>query len=232
MPDQLFVTFDNAGKDRAVAQVVVRNTGSSAAQVSISQGDWDRAENGDNQFLPLNSTAGSCGKLLSVFPLSLRLEPNATGTIRITYAGTASLASECWNAVILEPLPQRTVVAGSALRYVMRSAVKVYVVPPGARREGAIADMQFVHTPNRSLSIAFRNLGGAHLYTRGRAEFRTADNVVAAEVPVAEFPTLPGAQRKILVKVPKLARGRYVAIVLLDFGGSEIAAGELEIDVR
>jgi hypothetical protein len=58
------------------------------------------------------------------------------------------------------------------------------------------------------------------------------DNSLAATIPVAEFPTLPGALRRLELDVPtSLAAGSYVALALIDFGGTEIAAGQLELTV-
>ena len=41
-----------------------------------------------------------------------------------------------------------------------------------------------------------------HLLAKGRLEFRRLDNTLAMQVPIAEFPTLPGAVRKLMVDVP------------------------------
>jgi hypothetical protein len=49
------------------------------------------------------------------------------------------------------------------------------------------------------------------------------------QVPIAEFPTLPGATRKVMVDVPSgLAAGDYVVLALLDFGGAELVAGQID----
>ena len=42
----------------------------------------------------------------------------------------------------------------------------------------------------------------------------------------------PGAFRDVLVRVPTtLAAGRYVAIALLDYGGAEIKAAQVEFEI-
>jgi P pilus assembly chaperone PapD len=249
--DPLTVTIPNAGPARTVVKVIVRNPHATGAQVVISRGDWTRTEDGENRFLSYGSTPTSCGALLSVYPLSLRIDPKGAETLYIAYEGSRTLTRECWNAVILEEPPKASGSRGPALLYVLRTAVKVHVVPPGATRDGAIEGISIVNTPSlpkpskaetprkgaskasgRSLSISFRNLGGMHLATRGNIQFRRIDNSIAAEIPVAEFPTLPGARRNLLVDIPQLAAGRYVVLAMLDFGGAEIAAGEIELAQR
>jgi hypothetical protein len=83
------------------------------------------------------------------------------------------------------------------------------------------------------LVIDFRNSGQVHLLASGRIEIRRIDNSVAAEIPVHEFPTLPGALRKLVLDIPpSIAAGRYIALALIDFHGAEIAAGQLELSLR
>jgi len=69
------------------------------------------------------------------------------------------------------------------------------------------------------------------LWVRGTMEYRRPDNSIAATDSIAEFPVLPGARRRVAVRVPKLAAGSYVALALLDYGGSEIAAGQIAVRV-
>jgi len=83
------------------------------------------------------------------------------------------------------------------------------------------------------IAIQFRNDGQVHLTAKGRIEFRRLDNSVAGQLTIAEFPTLPGAVRQLDLKVPStIPPGTYIALALIDFGGAEIAAGQLELNLR
>jgi len=65
------------------------------------------------------------------------------------------------------------------------------------------------------------------------AEFRRLDNTLAMQVPIAEFPTLPGATRKLMLDVPSgLAPGDYVVLALIDFGGAELVAGQIDYQAK
>src|SRR2546425_1199627 len=83
----------------------------------------------------------------------------------------------------------------------------------------------------RELALAFRNSGGMPLWVHGKVEFRRLNNAVAATADVPEFPVLPGALRRVAVALPALARGRYVALALLDYGGSDIAGAQVVVEV-
>ena len=72
-----------------------------------------------------------------------------------------------------------------------------------------------------------------HLLAKGHLEFRRLDNTVVTQVPIAEFPTLPGATRKVMIDVPgNLAAGDYVVLALIDFGGAELVAGQIDYQAK
>ncbi len=247
--DPLEVTMLTAGASRASASFSLQNTSDKPVQASITRQDWDRQENGDNRFL----APGSSGKSLTVSPLSIRVEPHSSRVVRLAVQTDAALSRECWDIVFVEEVPQRAATKGNSLQYIFRTGVKVYVAPPGLTRDGAVEDMAVVVAPpakaaaatktasavaapapaKKQIAIRFHNTGGMHLLAKGRLEFRRLDNTVATQVPIAEFPTLPGAARKVLVDVPSdLAAGDYVVLALIDFGGAELVAGQIDYQAK
>jgi len=248
--DPLEVTLLTVGSDRVSGSFSLTNTSDAPVQATISRSDWDRAENGDNHFLAAGSTGKSCGQMLSVSPLSVRIEPHSSRVVRLGVQTDAALARECWDIVFIEEVPQRAPTKGNSLQYIFRTGVKVYVAPPGLARDGAIENMEMVDVPaksatparnasassapaKRQVAIRFHNTGGMHLVAKGHLEFRRLDNSVAREVPIDEFPTLPGATRRVLVDIPAdLAAGDYVVLALIDFGGAELVAGQIDYQAK
>jgi P pilus assembly chaperone PapD len=252
--DPLEVTILAAGTNRVSASFSVSNTSDEAVQASITRSDWDRAENGDNHFLPPGTSGTSCGDNLSISPLSIRVEPHTSRIIRLAVQSGAAVTKECWDIFFLEEVPKRASSKGNSLRYIFRTGVKVYVAPPGLSRDGAIENMAVEDVPvtpstasttraktvtnvppatKRQISVRFHNTGGMHLISKGRLEFRRLDNSLAMQVPIAEFPTLPGATRKVMVDLPAgLAPGDYVVLALLDFGGAELVAGQIDFQAK
>jgi P pilus assembly chaperone PapD len=246
--DPLEVTILAAGTNRVASSFSLNNTSDNPVQATISRSDWDRAENGDNRFLAAGSTGMSCGSMLTISPLSVRIEPHTSRVVRLAVQTGAALTRECWDIVFIEEVPQRTTTKGNSLQYIFRTGVKVYVAPPGLTREGAIEDMAVVDAAvakpasassaqppaaKRQISIRFHNTGAMNLVAKGRLEFRRLDNSLATQVPIGEFPTLPGAVRKLLVDVPSdLAAGDYVVLALIDFGGAELVAGQIDYQAK
>jgi P pilus assembly chaperone PapD len=252
--DPLEVTMTTAGNSRVSASFSLSNTTDAPVQATITRQDWNRVENGDNRFLPAGSTGTSCGAMLSASPLSIRIDPHTARIIRLGVQNAAALSKECWDIFFVEEVPQRAPVKGNSLQYIFRTGVKVYVAPPGLARDGQVEDMSVEDVPvkpaasataaklsmtatppatKRQISIRFHNTGGMQLLAKGRLEFRRLDNTLAMQVPITEFPTLPGAVRKLSVDVPSgLTPGDYVVLALIDFGGAELVAGQIDYQAK
>jgi P pilus assembly chaperone PapD len=252
--DPLEVSILAPGTDRVAASFSLTNTSDAPVQATISRSDWDRVENGDNRFLAAGSSGNSCGQMLSVSPASVRIEPHTSRVVRLAVQTNAALSRECWDIVFIEEVPQRATSKGNSLQYIFRTGVKVYVAPPGLPRDGGIENMEIVDAPakgatsaarpastastastasKKQVAIRFHNTGGTHLVAKGHLEFRRLDNSLAREVPIDEFPTLPGATRRVLVDIPAdLAAGDYVVLALIDFGGAELVAGQIDYQAK
>jgi hypothetical protein len=252
--DPLEVTMVTAATTRVSASFSLSNTSNEVVQASITRSDWDRAENGDNRFLPAGSSGTSCGPMLTVSPLSVRVEPHTSRIVRLGVQPGAAVAKECWDIFFVEEVPRRASTKGNSLQYIFRTGVKVYVAPAGLTRDGAVEGMavedvavapatssstaatipaSVPKATKRQISVLFHNTGGMHLLSKGRLEFRRLDNTLAAQVPVLEFPTLPGATRKVMVDLPSgLAPGDYVVLALIDFGGAELVAGQIDYQAK
>ena len=244
--DPLEVTLVTAGQNRVAGTFAVANTTDEPVQATITRQDWDRVENGDNRFLPAGTSGNSCGAMVTASPLSIRVDPHTTRTIRIATQNASGLAKECWDIFFVEEIPRRSTTSGNSLQYIFRTGVKVYVAPPNLARDAAVENMAVEEAPQtatlaansptaskRQIAISFHNTGGMHLLAKGRLEFRRLDNSLAMEVPIPEFATLPGALRKLSVDVPSgLAVGDYVVLALIDFGGAELVAGQIDYQAK
>ncbi len=237
---------------QAVHTMRVRNESAERVQAVVTIEDWERDEEGNNRFLPAGTHARSCAAALEVFPMTVALDPGMSATVRISFRGAPAQAASCWSIVFLENrATQRS--AGRQLQYTVRTGVKVYAATAGAVRDGAIDAMAVsemaseVRTPRQpsdgpasgasvadsaALELRFRNVGDVQLQVAGTVEVRRADNSVAHRAELSTFPVLPAQHRLVRTGLPPLPRGRYMVLAMLDFGGTEIVAGQLEYEVR
>jgi P pilus assembly chaperone PapD len=221
----------------------VTNDSDKPVQAFIEIQDWDRDEKGGNRFFPSGSVAQSCKDRVKVFPMTLRLEPRRSETMRVSFDGDST--ANCWSIVFIQASEPRPELKKSAITYVIRTGVKVYVEPASAKRDGEIEEVRVAMARRlpagagkdsvdvREVQITFHNMGEAHLRTHGSVELRKSDNSLAGKLEIPEFPSVPGAVRRISLPLPKdLAPGAYVALALLDFSGQEIAAGQADFAVK
>lgn len=232
--DQLEMVFRAEPGNPRLGIINLRNEGDRAVQAVVKLEDWDRSEEGTNRWYPQGTVAGSCGAMLDIFPRSVSLEPGAAQAVRITLDSTVTLTKECWAAAIVEVAQPRQ--AGTGVMNVIRTATKLYVMPQGLTQRGEVVAMGRAVLPPRAadsdsvaaLAVTFHNSGERHLETRGELQFRRPDNSVAATLPVPAMYTLPGARVTRHVPFPALPAGRYVILAILDYGGDELAAGQIE----
>jgi P pilus assembly chaperone PapD len=226
---------------RRTGVVTVRNDGATRAQATVSIEDWDRAEDGGNRFFTAGTMTQSCAKAMKVFPLALNLAPGESQAVRITMDSSATAASaECWSVVLVETTLPDVNASGRTLLYRLRTGVKVYAMPRGLTLDGQVAEVA-MHpgtAPDSTgqikdtVEVAFQNTGTKHVVARGKVEIRRPDNTTVAVVELPLAYALPGATMRVRTAIPSLNAGRYVVLAVMDFGGAEIAAAQLEHEVR
>jgi P pilus assembly chaperone PapD len=228
-------SLDPAGN--RVGAFTVSNDTPSPQQITLYANDWDRDEDGNNRFYPLGTLANSCKGRIQIFPQNTRLAPKASTSIRVGLLPSDTSRTGCWTIVFAETAPAAGR-AGTKLAFVTRIGVKVYVTGQATAGLDATIDSMSVipgterDSAKRDVSVVLHNTGGQALTARGTLEFRTLDNAVAAKASVDDTPVLPGALRRIRIPVPaNLAPGKYIALVVLSYGGSDDVAGQVEVDV-
>lgn len=221
--------------------LVVRNEGDVRGQATIKIEDWDRAESGTNRFFEAGTLPRSCARALRVFPLTLNLAAGEAQSVRVDFDSTQApgiAGRECWSVVLVESTVPQMGANGRMLLYRLRTGVKVYALPRGLTTEGQVADVAVITAIRDSaqasdtVEVAFQNTGTKHVVAHGRVEVRRPDNSTVAIVDLPAAYALPGSTMRVRAALPALPVGRYVVLAVVDYGGSEIAAAQLEHEVR
>ena len=227
----------NSRTEREVV-IGVRNEGDKSVQAVVRLEDWERKADGTNNWFQFGTRPGSCGKALTVFPLTMNLEPGASQSVRVVLDSTYTASAECWAGAVVETV-QPVSKGGQQIGYVLRTAVKLYVQPVGLQMNGDITDLKVVddgsagaaRDSSKQMMVEFENSGFRHVVAQGTVEFRRADNSVAARVALPNVYALPGARQFVKAMMPRLEPGKYVMLATYDFGGAEIAAAQIEYEV-
>lgn len=237
---ELFLTAGAAGSVSATFNV--RNTSRTAQTVQIERQDWDRQENGRNRFLSAGAVTGTCHPAIEVFPTIAQLDAGQTQVVRVTYTGGARERA-CWSAVSVGTAPVPPDTAGVQLVVNLEHIVKIYVDPPTPTRTIEIGELDVVRavaqpgsmapdSTSRDVMVTVRGSGNAQARVKGSVEYRTAADSVVATVRIDEFPVLPGAVRRLHSRMPALPAGRYIVLVMFDYGGQDLIAGQIELEIQ
>jgi hypothetical protein len=95
--------------------------------------------------------------------------------------------------------------------------------------------MEAARDGKQGLEIHASNRGNVHIQSdASKVAFRNQAGATIETVPISPFSVLPGHQRTVFVELPeagksKLEKGKkYSALAVIDYGGNDLVAGELE----
>ena len=232
--EQLEVRFTLGTTAPSTQTFRINNPSSSAVQVTIRTSDWDRSETGENRYYEIGTVAGSCRDALTIFPMTLSIEPGRAEEIRVSVPANAT---PCHSILFVEmPPTPATNQTGAALTYNLRYGIKVYVepdAPPAGELSDAVIASGRTTAGERAdtLVATFRNTGTVQTIGRGHIEIRREDDSIAQRVDVEEFPVLGGARRVLRTPLPVMPAGRYAVILLLEIGTEEILAAQALLEI-
>lgn len=233
--------FVGSARDQA-ATFLVRNTTSEPVSARLSVSDWERSRTGTNSFGAPGTVVGACSNAVTVFPTTANLGPGESQVVQVSYQGPPR-TEMCWSAIIVAGQPPPTPrTAGAGLAVEVRSAVKVYVAPAEERLDVRIMTLDVGrHRPHSGepasdtlsydIITALRNHGNVQVRAKLRVEYRNLADSLIQEVRDNDVPLLPGAEREWRSRIPAIPPGRYVILVVVDFGGAELVAGQIELEL-
>jgi len=214
--------------------LIVRNDSKLRVQGVVVLEDWDRAPNGSNRFHTTGTLPHSCAPDLRVFPATMSLEPGESQSVRVEYTGTER-AAECTSLVVVEEA-RGSVARNSGVTINTRMGLKVYVAPASSEPGGEVTDLTIAPPATGSgastLTVTYRNDGNKHVMANGRLEIRRDDNSIVTTVDLPSVYALPGAVMESKAALPALPVGKYILLAIYDFGGSDLAAAQLEHEVK
>lgn len=84
-----------------------------------------------------------------------------------------------------------------------------------------------------SIEITYANTGTVPTTIIGAVQVHVSEDEIAASVPFADDVTIKaGATQRFRVAMPKLTKGRYVLLALVDYGGDNMTAAKATLDMR
>jgi hypothetical protein len=219
----------------------VTNDGDAVEEVSVILVDWTLSSIGELQVLPASSLERSLSPWIAVAPVAFQLAPGEVREVRIEISLPEGRSGDHWGMLLVEgsevtSIAETTGELRSSVGVKVRYGVKVFHVDPDALAMGAVTSMSIAGAEPLALTIRFENLGGRIIReATGWVELYGADGGALLRVPIVPFTALPGGARELRVEFPasaSLAPGDYLALCVMDYGGGELSAGELQFSIE
>lgn len=223
--DRDVVMLNPANAAERVADFVVRNTSAARVIGSVQLEDWDVDAQGLSHWRKNGAVAGSCGNRVTVSPSALELAAGEQRVVRIAVKTDARFDAECWSAAVVK---MASTVRSDSLSN-ERKTVPLYVTPSGLSVDGELSDM---YVKGDSLEIVFKNTGKLRTRIIGEVQVQMSDDSVVTALPIEEATVLAGATRRLRVAMPKLPRGKYVLLAIVDFGGDQLTTVQAALEMR
>lgn len=227
--DHEIVTLNPASASERVADLVVRNTGAAAISGSVQLEDWDVDAQGTSHWRKNGVVAGSCGSRVTVSPSALQLAAGEQRTVHISLKSNAHFDAECWSAAVVKLSNGKGGASSNDSLTNIRKTVPLYVTPSGLSVDGELSDM---YVKDDSLEIVFKNTGKLRAKIIGEVHVQSSDDSLVTTVPLEEATVLVGATRHLRVAMPKLPKGTYVLMAVVDFGGDQLTTVQAALEMR
>lgn len=223
--------------------IKVTNDTDKTNKFKVSVNDFDMNEQGRSTFVPSGEGKYGLSKWMSISPTFFELKPGEVQeiTISVQIPNSEEGQKAAWSAVMIEQAEEKKVLdpgnnGGNTIAFgitpTFAFGVWVYQNPPNVTvNKVEITDYQhFVKDGKESLIIKAENKGTGISFCTSYIELTNLNTGEQRKLLVKKFTILPEYFREFKFELPAdLAKGKYSAVAVLDYGSAEeIEAAELE----
>lgn len=225
--------------------IVIDNTGSDQIQMGrVYIQDWDKQPSGKDIYLKPGDVDRSCGAWITLSQSQFNVPAQEKAEARFSFSVPQKASGLYWTFIMVEgmPTPQKPSEEDGGLKAAittnMRYGVRVFInVKTGIAAGGELSSLVISRPDEQSefkdspliASIGFLNTGNTLLTPHGVLEVRTltGKTIHTANVSYEKKYIIPGRERIVTVPIQaQLATAEYVALVIMDYGGEKLVAGQ------
>jgi P pilus assembly chaperone PapD len=240
--------FELGPNGRTTRQLEVANTDNKSTEVTVFVSDWAQDENGAVEAIDPSKAkaADSASAWIGVDPQRFVLQQGEKKIVTVSIAAPKGpLPLKEYRSMVFtetaDTRPAQTAAPGRELqvRVINRIGTKIFLRNPQgeAKLDCEVTKVaEATRDAKRGLEIQVANRGDLHLESdNSKVSFRNAAGVTVETQPVSPFSILPGKTRTAFFALPepgksKLEKGKkYNALAVIDYGGNDLVAGELEL---
>jgi hypothetical protein len=218
----------------------VYNGNDAPTNISVEVGDFTRDEDGGVQILAPNSQPHSLTNFITFSPASFRLAAGSgkSQEVHFTVSIPAGESGPHWAMLLVREVGQstnNTQTNGNqqqvGVQLDLQIGVQIRQVDPTlAINSGRITQVDVLAAEqNKPMRVVteFENTGTIFQKPSGEVRIIDSSGKIVTRIPIESFRTLPGGKRRLEVPLTQnLTVGDYLALVVIDFGGDFLLAGQ------
>jgi P pilus assembly chaperone PapD len=233
---------------RTTRELEIASTNDKPTEVSVFPSDWKQDETGAVEAVSATkeTVPDSATGWIGVNPQRFVLKKDEKKIITVSIATPkgAMPLKEYRSMVFTETSDTRPAQpSGSGrelqVRVIGRIGTKIFIRNPQglAKVDCEVTKIEeATQDGKRGLTIQTSNHGNVHVQSdASNLAFRNAAGVTVETLPIPPFSILPGHTRRVFFEFPELGKSKlekgtkYNALAVIDYGGSDLVAGELEL---
>ncbi|MBL0172765.1 MAG: hypothetical protein IPP90_19065 [Gemmatimonadaceae bacterium] len=99
--------------------------------------------------------------------------------------------------------------------------------------DGKVRNLVITGQKGDTLEITYANTGSSTTIIAGEVQVHVSQDSVAASLPFVDAQIVkPGETQRFRVPMPKLAKGRYMLLAIVDYGGETMTAAQAKLEIR
>ena len=223
------------------------NLGEEPVSIKISVNDFIKGPEGEERQVPPDTVERGCANRFNLSPQRLDLGPHEVRDINLTMTMPDNADGTYWGNILVsqvsKPTLSKTLKQGNASFQIFAlqdMLIRVIETVPGTEhRSGALTDMFFQKPAPGSIptvQVVFKNTGNTLLKCEGTIEIRDDTGRTVESIPLdygnSPFTVYPEGTRNVYARIQKtLPAGDYIILAIIDYGGENLVAGQIEYQV-
>jgi len=224
------------------------NMGEEAVSIKISAKDFIKGLYGEERQVEPGAVKRGCADWIRISPQKLDIAPHETRIINFSMTIPVDGKGSYWGNILVsqvsKPTLSRTIKKGATSFQIFAlqdMLIRVLENVPGTeQKKGIITDISVKDQKSggrATIEVVFENQGNSLLKCAGRIQILDENGETIGTIPLeyghAPFTVYPGGRRIVYGHIKeKLSSGDYILLTIIDYGGEDLVAGEMEFEVK
>ena len=242
--------FTLSGKpgETVTCTMKAENTGEEAVSIKISTKDFIKGLYGEEKQVEPGTVKRGCAGWIRISPQKLDLAQHETRTINFSMTVPMDGNGTYWGNILVSQVSKPTLSKTIKKREtsfqifaLQDMLIRVLENVPGTeQKKGVITDISVKDQKTggkATVEVIFENQGNSLLKCSGQVQILDENGEMVRSIPLeyghAPFTVYPGGRRIVYGHIGgNLSPGDYLLLAIIDYGGEDLVAGEMEFEVK